>query len=199
MNGFERRKRQNKENILKAAEVLFNKYGISKVSVNDIASKAGVSQVTIYNLFGSKDKLIYGCMETIANKFIENLREILKAESKTDKPYPEKLEGIFQYLVEISESNPGFADIEIQNNPELKQLVDRFTEQTRKSLVEFVKVGQKQGHLNSGLSDETVSAYFEIFIKGINASPEVHARIHHNPELFHDLLLLMLYGFSRTG
>ena len=42
MNGFERRKDQSKENIRRAAYELFNKFGISKVSVNDIARKANV-------------------------------------------------------------------------------------------------------------------------------------------------------------
>ena len=58
MDGFERRKEQSKEDIRRAAEELFSKFGADKVSVNDIARKAGVSQATIYNNFGSKDELV---------------------------------------------------------------------------------------------------------------------------------------------
>ena len=53
MDGFNRRKEQKKESIRRAALELFKVYGFKKVSINDIASKAGVSQVTIYNHFGS--------------------------------------------------------------------------------------------------------------------------------------------------
>ena len=51
MDGFERRKEQKKESIRRAALELFQNYGFKKVSVNDIAERAGVSQVTIYNGF----------------------------------------------------------------------------------------------------------------------------------------------------
>lgn len=58
MNGFERRKEQNRESIMQAALELFKAYGFGKVTVNDIAYEANVSQVTIYNHFGSKEKLV---------------------------------------------------------------------------------------------------------------------------------------------
>jgi hypothetical protein len=44
MDGFERRKARSKEDILRAAEELFSRFGADKVSINDIARKARVSQ-----------------------------------------------------------------------------------------------------------------------------------------------------------
>ena len=58
MDRFERRKEQKKSNIRQAALELFKTYGFKKVSISDIAHKAGVSPVTIYNHFGSKDELV---------------------------------------------------------------------------------------------------------------------------------------------
>ena len=49
MDGFERRKEQKKESIRRAALELFQSYGFDKVSLNDIARRARVSHVTIYN------------------------------------------------------------------------------------------------------------------------------------------------------
>jgi len=37
---------------------LFSQFGVEKVSIVDIARKAGVSQATIYNNFGSKEALV---------------------------------------------------------------------------------------------------------------------------------------------
>ena len=48
MDGFERRKEQKKEDIRRAALALFQSYGFKKVSIDEIARKAGVSQVTIF-------------------------------------------------------------------------------------------------------------------------------------------------------
>jgi AcrR family transcriptional regulator len=193
MGGFERRKEQSKGNILRATETLVTKYGISKVTVTDIAHQAGVSQVTIYNLFGSKDKLIHDCIQAIANSFFERFREI----SRTDKPYLEKLEDFFQYEIELRESYPEPDDIEIRKNPQLKKLMEWLQGQANKLFVEFVKEGQNQGYLNPDMSEEAIVAYFEIMMQGMNTNPELHARVHHNPKLFHDWLLIMLYGFGR--
>ena len=67
MDGFERRKEQSKEDIRRAAEELFSRFGAEKVSVNDIARKAGVSQATIYNNFGSKDELVHDYRKSIVS------------------------------------------------------------------------------------------------------------------------------------
>ena len=57
LDGFTRRKEQSKEDIRRAAWELFSQFGVMKVSIADIARKAGVSQATIYNHFGSKEAL----------------------------------------------------------------------------------------------------------------------------------------------
>ena len=192
MDGFERRKEQSKESIRKAAGELFDKFGVGKVSINDIARKAGVSQATIYNNFGSKDGLIQDYFQIRANRFFERFREI----SKANKPYAEKLEDIVQYEIEMNESDPGYSDVEIMNNPQFKQLSDSLLEQVREQFLGFIKEGKKQGYVNPDISDEAIEAYVEIFMQGINANPELHARTHHDRKLFHDLLLIMLYGLK---
>ena len=56
MDGFERRRQNKKNSILKASLKLFKQYGYNKVSVAEIAKEASVSQVSIYNYFKSKEK-----------------------------------------------------------------------------------------------------------------------------------------------
>ena len=58
MNGFERRKKRKRENICRAAFELFCTLGMQKTKIAQIAKKADVSQVTIYNYFGSKENLL---------------------------------------------------------------------------------------------------------------------------------------------
>src|SRR5690625_2379966 len=69
MDGFKKRTEQKKKDILDAALKLVIKYGIKKVSINEIAKDADVSQVTIYNYFGSKDQLI----DEVIAYYINNL------------------------------------------------------------------------------------------------------------------------------
>jgi len=57
MKGFERRKVHKEKNVLWTALGLFKAYGSKKASMSDIARKVGVSPVTIYSHFGSKQEL----------------------------------------------------------------------------------------------------------------------------------------------
>jgi AcrR family transcriptional regulator len=195
MDGFERRKEQSRGKILNAAEALFIKHGTNKVSVDDIARKAGVSKVTIYNLFGSKENLVHDCRLTVINRIAGHSRKILTWK----KSYLEKVQDIIQYWIDISDKynieaiSPELLDnLEPQSDPEMK----KFQEEFQNLFLEFIKDGKKRGDLNPDISDEAASIYLEIFMQGIKASPEIHARFHSDPKLARDLFSLMLYGFS---
>ena len=193
MNGFERRKEHNKQKILNATESLLKKHYFKEVTIEDIAREAGVSKVTIYHHFSSKDNLIYYYVQIFASKVQERFRELLK----TDKSYMEKLEAIFEFATEVNESSPGFNTDEIRNDPKLQQLVDSVLSQQREVVFEYIKEGKKQGYLNPDLSDEAIRSYIEIVSQGMRANPEVHHKMRHDPKLFHDLLLMLLYGFCK--
>jgi AcrR family transcriptional regulator len=51
------------EGILDAALVEFDRYGIRKVTLEDVARQAGVSRTTIYRRFASRDELIAAVMD----------------------------------------------------------------------------------------------------------------------------------------
>lgn len=63
MNGYEKRTKEKKDAIIATAKELFFQHGIAKTSIADIAKKAKVSQVTIYNYFGSKNTLLLEVMK----------------------------------------------------------------------------------------------------------------------------------------
>ena len=58
MTGYERRKQQKRDQIIRSAIELFREHGIKKTTVQEIATAAAVSQVTIYNHFGDKHQLV---------------------------------------------------------------------------------------------------------------------------------------------
>ena len=192
VNGFARRKERNKAKIMDAAETLFNKYGIDKVNIEEIAGQAGVSKVTIYHLFGSKDGLIYSYFDNFVNSFIGYLDKLLC----TDKPYIEKLEAIFQYVLKTQENHPRLY-LESKNNPQLKELKGIMFERERKLVLELINEGRQRGYLNPDLSNEAIEAYIEVINAGLAENAELHDKMHHNKKMFHDLLLIMLYGFAR--
>ena len=77
MNNFEIRTNKKKSAIIDAAKKLFKDKGFISVSIREIASKANVSQVSIYNYFGSKDALVGECVSSLMNEILDQAREIL--------------------------------------------------------------------------------------------------------------------------
>ncbi|EAO7445718.1 TetR/AcrR family transcriptional regulator, partial [Listeria monocytogenes] len=80
MNNYEKRTRKKKTAIIQAALSLFGKKGFSDVSIKDIATLADVSQVSIYNYFGSKEALVSECASIIMQDTITLAEEILASE-----------------------------------------------------------------------------------------------------------------------
>jgi AcrR family transcriptional regulator len=187
MDGFERRKEQSKEDIRRAAEELFSRFGADKVSVNDIARKAGVSQATIYNNFGSKDELLHDYRKTIVNGIASRFREILVWK----KSYVEKFQGLLQSWIDVADRYK----IEIESS-ETKQSPNVIGVEIENSLLEFIKAGKEQGNLRTDISEDAITAYIKFFQQGIANIPEIREKLHRDDKLSRDLLSLFMNGIS---
>lgn len=187
MDGFERRKERSKEDIRRAAEELFSKFGADKVSVNDIARKAGVSQATIYNNFGSKDELVHDYRNTIVKMIASRFREILMWK----KSWLDKIQGSLQSWIDIADHYK----IEIEGS-EGKHSRDSIGMEIENTFREFIKEGKDQGNLRSDLSDEAIIAYIKFFQQGISNNREIRGMMHRDVKLSQDLLSLFMYGIS---
>ena len=187
MDGFERRKEQSKEDIRRAAEELFTRFGADKVSVNDIARQAGVSQATIYNNFGSKDELVHDYRRTVVKLIAGRFREILVWK----KSYVEKFQGLLQSWIDIADRYK----IGIESS-ETTQSPDAIGTEIEKSLREFIKEGKEQGNLRADVSDEAIATYTKFFRQGISNNPGIKEKMHRDTKLSRDLLSLFMYGIS---
>lgn len=191
MNGFERRKGKKKESIRRASMDLFKTFGFRKVSINDIASKAGVSPATIYNHFGSKEELVRDVVKRLMLDTMERYWAIIDSE----KPFLEKLELIIFDKTELSRQYEGeLIQAVASNDPEIQEFVESIYQQAVKRQVNFLEEGKRLGYVNSELSQEAILLYFDILRKGFLAHPELFASPEHNAELVRDLASLYLYG-----
>ena len=185
MVGFERRKEQSKEDIRRAAEELFSRFGADKVSVNDIASKAGVSQATIYNNFGSKDELVHDYHKSIVNVIAGRFREILVWK----KSFIEKFEGLLQSWIDVADRYK----IEMESGGS-KQSPNAINLELESSFREFIKEGKEQGNLRIDLSEDAIIAYIKFFQQGIANNPGIRDKMKRDEKYSQDLFSLFMYG-----
>ncbi len=90
---------KTKEKILKSALKLFSEKGFLGATTKEIAKNAGVSEVTLFRHFSSKEKLF----EEVINRysFLPKLKEVLQEAEKL--PYPESLKLIAESFLEVLE------------------------------------------------------------------------------------------------
>jgi AcrR family transcriptional regulator len=191
LDGFQRRKEKKKENICHAAFELFSTHGIQKVSMAEIAKKANVSQVTIYNYFGSKDELLrHVIVEFMDNKWKE-FEELLES----NIPFPQKIE---QMIFDKSETakmlNPEFLKSVMSNNEDIQRLIEDFYKnKALPGLMKIIEQGQKEGYVKEGISNEAILFYIHMFKEATNRS-EFFSNHEQAIQMSKDLTTLFFYG-----
>ena len=189
MTGHEKRTIKKKENIKNASIELFSARGIRKVSMNEIAEKAQVSKVSIYNYFKSKDDLIRYVVKSISSEIIEDSKKIIESELS----FTEKIKKI------IIHKNQGLTLLKGEYFNELlsldNDLKDYYENEFKKDVIElmiqFIEQGKSSGYIDINIKTSTVLSYIDIFQKGIESDKtNITSR-----DDFQDLIDLFFFGF----
>lgn len=191
MNGFERRREQKKESIRLAALDLFKSHGIKKITVREIAARAGVSPVTIYKYFGSKQDLV----RDVVKWFIADRASYFRSVLASDQPFLERLGSIF------SEKSATFRayDAEVirtllSQDPDIKRSVEGIIGEQNRAIVAFWEEGKREGYIAEDLSEQSLILYMEAFRMMAYARPDLFANFGEDNRLLKELTRLFLYG-----
>ena len=158
----------------------------------DIVQKAGVSQVTIYNHFGSKGELVHDIVKTVFLSYLGKYRAIIKG----DKTFPEKMKIIvFEKTEPASQYHGEWMQTVARSYPQIQPFIENiWMQEVNRLMLDFFEEGEKQGHVNPELSQEVLLLYLEILRKGVFASSDLIARAGNSEKLMRDLISLSLYG-----
>ncbi|EJC5374434.1 TetR/AcrR family transcriptional regulator [Listeria monocytogenes] len=192
MNNYEKRTLSKKTAIIEAALILFGKQGFTAVSIKDIAALADVSQVSIYNYFGSKEALIGECARVIMQDTIALAEEILASEVT----FTQKLERAIQLCnTEINLSLSKFISKEASKDQQfLILLVNNINSLKKDIYMKYVAAGKEAQVIDNAISDEVI----QLFIDAINSLgltvPEEELE-----EKQAEIIQLFLYGLIGQG
>lgn len=192
MNNYEKRTLSKKTAIIEAAQILFGKQGFTAVSIKDIVALADVSQVSIYNYFGSKEALIGECARVIMQDTIALAEEILASEGT----FTQKLERAIQLCnAEINLSLSKFISKEASKDQQfLILLVNNINSLKKDIYMKYVAAGKEAQVIDNAISDEVI----QLFIDAINSLgltvPEEEIE-----EKQAEIIQLFLYGLIGQG
>ncbi|MFS0726486.1 TetR/AcrR family transcriptional regulator [Paenibacillus sp. 1P07SE] len=188
MDGYQKRREQKKKDILHSAVDLFLTYGIQKVSIAEIASQANVSQVTIYNYFGSKHNLV----EEMLVYFLDQIWSVYEEMLVSDMPFIDKIKGIM--FTKIDNANGVHPDTFTHfmkkyatDFPYLEKLMQ---EKIMPSLMALIEEGKQEGYVDPSLSNESALVFIQMF-KDYMQKEEAFP---HLQKMTRDLTKLFFYG-----
>jgi AcrR family transcriptional regulator len=192
MNGFERRKLQKMGQIRLAAFSLLTKYGIHKVNIQEIAKKANVSQVTIYNYFGSKDELVYDVLKDYFEKQIHSFHQLIYS----DLSFQDKLlKSIELKLSFTNELSPEFIETILSENGQIANLFEQYANKKWMSLLlTLIEEGKKSGDVSGSLSIETILFTLQAMTDGLQKYNKVlHSNSDKSP-FMKEMVHFFFYG-----
>lgn len=131
-----------KGRILKVAATLFHQHGIKQVKMDDIASDLKISKRTLYEIYETKEDLLFEVLQR--REDIERQQVI-----EFDKPGTNVINIILEiYRVRTSEFitiNPLFFE-DLQKYPNLLSYVRKLHENREAEMVDFIERGKKEGY-----------------------------------------------------
>jgi AcrR family transcriptional regulator len=162
MNGFERRALRIKENIMKTALEMMRTTELKKIRIADVSKAANVSQVTIYNYFGSKEALL---RQTFIHYVEESIRDF-EVFMNEEHSFREKLEHILLLKNDSMRTFPPRLIQELlSEDPELSVYIDKqYKEKTVPLTIRFLQEGKDRGDISEDVSIENVLAFMQLYM-----------------------------------
>lgn len=195
MDGFEKRRNDKKKAIMQTALELFDQYGFDKVTVTEIADKAHVSKVSIYNFFESKDNL----RRTIVKDMLDKSTEKIKALIAKEGDFLDKIEAYIQVRTwYYGKYSLRFFFEAVESDHELRQYLDAFNATSKQLLLAFVEEGKQSGIFSPDASNTAIEIYIDMIQTYLMYNKEIRDRIEHNPALVREINMLFLDGLIRN-
>ena len=196
MDGHEKRRDSKKRAIIQAALELFSQHGFDKVTLVDVAEKAHVSKVSIYNFFESKDKLRRVIIDEIFEEALSAKKDLFVAET----PFLEKINGFIGIQTKYySMYGMQFFFDAIASDPEIKSAYETYASATNALMMEFIDMGKRLGVFSPAISDKAFEIFLDIFQSYFqnDSKKSVRATVENNPVLAQELFTLLLNGLIR--
>lgn len=188
MNGYEKRTKLKKDSIISSAWDLFSTRGITDVSISEIAARAKVSQVSIYNYFGDKNALAKEVLISYLDEAIKGYDEILEM----DIAFSEKLKLIMdkkhKMTTELSVSaisNYAWEDKTLQHIYK-----EAANSKALSVYIKFIELGKKEGAIDKSIPNDAILAFLLSSVSIIEQSDYLKT----STEYKNGILRLFFYG-----
>jgi AcrR family transcriptional regulator len=170
------------QKILDTAKNLFWKYGIKRVTVEEICAEAGVSKMTFYRKFKNKHELVMSLLTTIYERGMADYQEIMQR----DIPFPEKVKAIVLLKHQSSQnlSAEFMNDLYQSDDAQLQALMANYAARSQQQTRKDFLAAQQDGWIRADLKMDSI--FYLLSVIQEKLFDPAYAALHENP---HDAIM----------
>ena len=142
------------QQITDSGKKLFWKYGIKRVTVEEICTEAKVSKMTFYKFFSNKIELAKTILTNLISHSLQETEELINK----DCPFEDKINRMLEMKLENTQSiSPEFIS-DLYKNPEqgMMQILEKTQEKSMALTVLFLQDSQKKGFIRKDIKIEFI-------------------------------------------
>lgn len=188
-------KRKSYPAIIHASKKLFWKYGIKRVSVEEICKEANISKMTFYRMFKNKKELALHLLHKLYDEGFSDYSKIMEQEI----PFPQKIAELVQYKYEVSQdlSKEFFTELYQSTDKDIQESLVKQLERSQSAMrIDFTKA-MKEGWISNELSMEFIF-YMLGVIQEKMLDPELLSLYNNMQEAALGLIQFFFYGISSS-
>jgi len=192
MNGFEKRASQIKAKIMRTTLDMLKTTDPKGIRIADISKAAGVSQVTIYNYFGSKEALL----RDVFKSFVDAQISEFEAYMNEGHSLKEKIAHILFREKEVyGEFSPRIIRELLQEDEELMRYIEaQYAEKAIPLTVRIIEEGKASGEISADISTESVLCLMQLYMNQYELILEMAARSGDMDKFLENFVHMFFYG-----
>ena len=182
---------KKKKQVLKTAKELFWKYGIKRVTVEEICTRASVSKMTFYKHFSNKNDLVKHILDTLYSESMKKYRRIMSS----DRKYKDKVIDLYKLKLEATNkiSHEFLSDIYNSGDEKLMEYSNiKFEENVGTMINDFLDA-QKKGEIREDIKPEFINFFLNHMVKLVN-DPALSSLYPNAQEMILELTNFFFYG-----
>lgn len=184
------------EQIINAARELFKNYGFKKVTMDEIARKAGVTKKTVYKYFASKQDLL----KFFINEELVNMKKIVEDTEKKNEDFFECVhECIFrllQYKHKRKFLKVILEEAEVLKDEKITKEISVIDEQIQKYIKEKLEYAVKEKYIDVENIDIAAFLIYKMYIALMFDWSETYKKLD-DKVIADSILKFVLNGISR--
>ena len=187
-NDFSPYRRHLKTKIMETAMKAFRTQGVRRVRMDDIAEELSISKRTVYEIFGTKEHLVYECVVEYTDCERTKLAELTTHCSNV----MEILLIVYRRRIEDTKRTNILFYLDLRRYSSVMQLLKERNERNRELCQQFIKRGIEEGYFRSSLDHQLTSLIFDAMGRYL-MDKHLYER-YSIEEIYHNLVFVSLRG-----